>query len=76
MWETVLYEPGDVHCDKLPEPKLNPTGATIRLSASCNCGTDLWPFLHRHPIRRQDRIIEAWIWQGRSDVAPHRRFVG
>jgi hypothetical protein len=59
MWETVLYEPGDVHCDKLPEPKLNPTGATIRLSASCNCGTDLWPFLTQHNPKKPAAELTA-----------------
>ena len=59
MWETVLYEPGDVHRDKLPEPKLNPTGATIRLSASCNCGTDLWPFLTQHNPKKPAAELTA-----------------
>lgn len=45
MLGTILYGPGDVRCEEVPEPKiLNPTDAIIRLSASCICGSDLWPF--------------------------------
>jgi threonine dehydrogenase-like Zn-dependent dehydrogenase len=41
----MLYGPRDVRCEEVPEPKiLHPTDAVIRLSASCVCGSDLWPF--------------------------------
>lgn len=45
MLGTLLYGPRDVRCEEVPEPKiLHPTDAIIRLSASCICGSDLWPF--------------------------------
>lgn len=45
MLGTILHGPGDVRCEEVPEPKiLHPTDAIIRLSASCICGSDLWPF--------------------------------
>ena len=45
MFATMLYGPGDVRCEEVPEPKVQkPTDAIIRLSASCICGSDLWPF--------------------------------
>jgi threonine dehydrogenase-like Zn-dependent dehydrogenase len=45
MLGTILYGPGDVRCENVSEPKiLHPTDAIIRLSASCICGSDLWPF--------------------------------
>ncbi|MBY5645906.1 zinc-dependent alcohol dehydrogenase family protein [Rhizobium leguminosarum] len=45
MLGTVLYGPGDVRCEEVAEPKiLKPTDAIIKLSASCICGSDLWPF--------------------------------
>jgi threonine dehydrogenase-like Zn-dependent dehydrogenase len=45
MLATVLYGPGDVRCEEVAEPKiLKPTDAIIKLSASCICGSDLWPF--------------------------------
>ncbi|TAL93171.1 MAG: IMP dehydrogenase [Paraburkholderia sp.] len=45
MLGTVLYGPGDVRFEERPEPTiLKPTDAIIRLSASCICGSDLWPY--------------------------------
>jgi threonine dehydrogenase-like Zn-dependent dehydrogenase len=45
MLGTMLYGPRDVRCEEVPEPKiLKPTDAIIRLSASCICGSDLWPY--------------------------------
>jgi threonine dehydrogenase-like Zn-dependent dehydrogenase len=45
MLGTVLYGPGDVRCEEVAEPKIiKPTDAIIKLSASCICGSDLWPF--------------------------------
>jgi threonine dehydrogenase-like Zn-dependent dehydrogenase len=45
MFATMLYGPRDVRCEEVPEPKiLRPTDAIIRLSATCICGSDLWPF--------------------------------
>lgn len=45
MLGTVMHAPGDVRCEEVAEPTiLQPTDAIIRLSASCICGSDLWPF--------------------------------
>lgn len=45
MLGAILHGPQDVRCEEVPEPKiLKPTDAIIRLSASCICGSDLWPF--------------------------------
>lgn len=45
MLATMLYGLGDVRYEDVPEPKIQqPTDAIIRLSTSCICGSDLWPF--------------------------------
>ena len=45
MLATMLYGPRDVRCEEVPQPQiLKPTDAIIRLSATCICGSDLWPF--------------------------------
>lgn len=45
MLATMLYAPGDVRVEERDAPKiLKPTDAIIRLSATCICGSDLWPF--------------------------------
>jgi threonine dehydrogenase-like Zn-dependent dehydrogenase len=41
----VLHAPRDVRVDDLPEPRIvEPTDAILRLSATCICGSDLWPY--------------------------------
>ncbi len=45
MLGTILHGSRDVRCEEVPEPRiLYPTDAIIRLSASCVCGSDLWPY--------------------------------
>ncbi|HVJ44542.1 MAG TPA: zinc-dependent alcohol dehydrogenase family protein [Dongiaceae bacterium] len=45
MLATMLYGPGDVRYQEVAEPKIvHPTDAIIRLSATCVCGSDLWPY--------------------------------
>jgi threonine dehydrogenase-like Zn-dependent dehydrogenase len=51
MLGTVLHAPGDIRCEEVAEPKiLKPTDAIIKLSASCVCGSDLWPFRGLQPV--------------------------
>jgi threonine dehydrogenase-like Zn-dependent dehydrogenase len=45
MRGTVLYGPRDVRFEDRPEPGIiEPTDAVIRTSATCICGSDLWPY--------------------------------
>jgi threonine dehydrogenase-like Zn-dependent dehydrogenase len=45
MKATILYQPGQIKVEEIAEPKLlKPTDAIISLSASCVCGSDLWPY--------------------------------
>ena len=45
MRGAVLYAPGDVRVEERHDPKIvEPTDAIIRLSATCVCGSDLWPY--------------------------------
>jgi threonine dehydrogenase-like Zn-dependent dehydrogenase len=40
-----MHAPGDVRVEDRPQPKIvQPTDAIIRLSATCICGSDLWPY--------------------------------
>ena len=51
MLGTVLHGPGDIRCEQVEEPKiLHPTDAIIKLSASCICGSDLWPYRGLQPV--------------------------
>jgi threonine dehydrogenase-like Zn-dependent dehydrogenase len=45
MQGTMLYGPRDIRFEDRPEPKIiRPTDAILRLSATCICGSDLWPY--------------------------------
>src|ERR671928_2111767 len=45
MKGAVLYGPGDVRFEARDEPTIiEPTDAIVRLSATCVCGSDLWPY--------------------------------
>ncbi|WP_444948103.1 zinc-dependent alcohol dehydrogenase family protein [Micromonospora ureilytica] len=45
MRGAVMYAPGDVRVEDRPDPRIEqPTDAIIRLSATCVCGSDLWPY--------------------------------
>ncbi len=51
MLATVLHGPGDVRFEDVAEPKiLKPTDAVIKLTASCICGSDLWPYRGLQPL--------------------------
>ena len=45
MRGAILYGPRDVRFERREDPKIEkPTDAVIRLSATCVCGSDLWPY--------------------------------
>src|SRR6266545_6659381 len=45
MRGAVLHGPGDVRVEDREDPRIvAPTDAIIRLSATCVCGSDLWPY--------------------------------
>ena len=51
MKAAVLYAPYDVRIEERAEPRIEqPTDALIRMSATCVCGSDLWPYRGESPI--------------------------
>jgi threonine dehydrogenase-like Zn-dependent dehydrogenase len=45
MRGAMLYAPRDIRVEERADPKITePTDAIIRLSATCVCGSDLWPY--------------------------------
>lgn len=45
MRAVMLNAPGEVTVEEVPDPAIiAPTDAIIRLTASCICGSDLWPY--------------------------------
>lgn len=51
MRGTVLYGPRNVRFEERESPKIvEPTDAIIRISLTCVCGSDLWPYRGLQPI--------------------------
>src|SRR3989442_3884371 len=51
MRGTVLYGPRDIRFEDRETPKVvEPTDAIIRISLTCVCGSDLWPYRGLQPI--------------------------
>src|SRR2546421_7132132 len=45
MRATVLYGPGDVRVENVPDARLTePTDALVAVTRACICGSDLWPY--------------------------------
>lgn len=46
MKATVLYGPGDVRIDDMPEPTVqNPNDVVLKVTLACICGSDLWDYI-------------------------------
>jgi threonine dehydrogenase-like Zn-dependent dehydrogenase len=49
-----MHSPGDVRVEDRDDPKVvEPTDAVIRLTATCICGSDLWPYRGVEPADHQ-----------------------
>src|SRR5579872_4560688 len=52
MRGTVLYGPRDIRFEDREVPKIvEPTDAVVRISLTCVCGSDLWPYRGLQPIK-------------------------
>jgi threonine dehydrogenase-like Zn-dependent dehydrogenase len=54
---TVLYGPRDVRFEERDAPTIiKPTDAIIKLSATCVCGSDLWPYRGLQPMEGPEQM--------------------
>jgi threonine dehydrogenase-like Zn-dependent dehydrogenase len=54
MRGVVMHSPGDVRVEDREDPSiLEPTDAILRLTATCICGSDLWPYRGTEPVDHQ-----------------------
>lgn len=83
MLATVLHGPHDVRYEYVDEPKiLKPTDAIIKLSATCVCGSDLWPYRGLQPMNGPARMgheycgVVVEVGSAVSSVKPGQFVVG
>jgi len=59
---TLIYGAGDIRVEDVPDPKLqNASDAIVRITHSCICGSDLWPYKSREQTEQGDRIGHEFI---------------
>ncbi len=62
MRAALIYGAGDVRVENVPDAKLvEPTDALVRITRSCICGSDLWPYQQREPTETGERIGHEFI---------------
>ena len=62
MKQAILYGPRDVRVEERPDPTLiEPTDAVIRLSATCICGSDLWPYRGIEPVTEPSPMGHEYV---------------
>ncbi|MFJ4865364.1 MULTISPECIES: alcohol dehydrogenase catalytic domain-containing protein [unclassified Streptomyces] len=55
MRATLMYGPGDVRVENVPDPEIvEPTDAIVRITLACVCGSDLHPY---HSMNKTDRGV-------------------
>jgi threonine dehydrogenase-like Zn-dependent dehydrogenase len=62
MRATIIHAPGDVRVEDRPDPEIvEPTDAIIRLTATCVCGSDLWPYRGAEPISQPTPMGHEYV---------------
>ncbi|MER7682604.1 alcohol dehydrogenase catalytic domain-containing protein [Streptomyces sp. NPDC096934] len=62
MRAALMYGAGDVRVENVPDSVIKyPTDALVRITASCICGTDLWPYASMKPGSGPARMGHEFI---------------
>lgn len=62
MRATIIHGAGDVRIEDVPDPALHePTDAIVRITRSCICGSDLWPYKGNESSAEGGRIGHEFI---------------
>ncbi len=62
MRATIIHGAGDVRIEQVPDPALRTsTDAIVRITRSCICGSDLWPYKDMEPSDTGSRIGHEFI---------------
>ncbi|OJX70057.1 MAG: IMP dehydrogenase [Micrococcales bacterium 73-13] len=62
MRAVVMHAPGDVRVEEVEPPTIvEPTDAIIRVTATCICGSDLWPYRGLERLRRPMRMGHEYV---------------
>ena len=80
MRGTILYGPRDVRFEERDAPTIiEPTDAIIRISATCVCGSDLWPYRGISPVAEPTPMGHEYLRhrrRGLRSVKPRQFVIG
>jgi len=62
MRAVVMHAPGDVRVENVENPTIvEPTDAIIRITDTCICGSDLWPYRGIEKVRRPSKMGHEYV---------------
>ena len=62
MRATIIHGPGDIRVEDRDYPTLQlPTDVIVKVTASCVCGSDLWPYRGVKPTHKPSAIGHEFI---------------
>jgi threonine dehydrogenase-like Zn-dependent dehydrogenase len=62
MRATIIHGPGDIRVEDRDYPAVQlPTDVVVKVTASCVCGSDLWPYRGVKPIRKPAAIGHEFV---------------
>jgi threonine dehydrogenase-like Zn-dependent dehydrogenase len=62
MRATIIHGARDIRLDDVPDPAVQrPTDAVVRVTATCVCGSDLWPYRGITAVERPRRIGHEFV---------------
>jgi threonine dehydrogenase-like Zn-dependent dehydrogenase len=62
MKATLIHGPRDIRLEDVPDPAIHmPTDVVVRVTASCVCGSDLWPYRGVTETRKPSRIGHEFV---------------
>lgn len=62
MRATMIYSPGDIRLEEVPDPQLQTDNdAIVQVVSSCVCGSDLWPYRGVSEVKEPRRIGHEFI---------------
>ena len=62
MRGAIIHAPGDIRIEQRDDPTIiDPTDAIVRISATCICGSDLWPYRGIDPVREPSPIGHEYV---------------
>lgn len=62
MRSVIIHAPGDIRVEDRPHPSIEePTDAIIRVTSTCICGSDLWPYRGKEEVKEPSPMGHEYV---------------